>query len=242
MPHGTPDWAEMAPRKTVYGGIALDELAARLGSIVTFDRRGDVVDLDDFSNGANSWKLSSYGLLSGSEWSSERSHSGGFSIKLTGGSDDLELARANKKLALPPLSRVGVELSFAIDSNTDHISILLYFYTSTRAMVAEIKIDIANNKVTYRDSEGNEQDLVTSIGLLCNSYLFHRFKLVVDYISEVYIRLVIDNVQYSMEGLAFEAVASDILKYLDLIIDNYPRTGENDVVYIDSVIITQNEP
>ena len=52
MPHGTPDWWGTGPKSTTYALQDLAELAVRLGSVNTYDRRGDVVWWDDWSGGA----------------------------------------------------------------------------------------------------------------------------------------------------------------------------------------------
>jgi len=51
MAHGTPDWGVTASKKTIYSLHDMGELAVRLGSIVSFDRRGDVIFSDSFQNG-----------------------------------------------------------------------------------------------------------------------------------------------------------------------------------------------
>jgi len=55
--HGTPDWGVTAGARTVYQMTDLGELAVRLGSIVTHDRRGDVIFLEDFEEGMGRWRF-----------------------------------------------------------------------------------------------------------------------------------------------------------------------------------------
>ena len=55
MGHGYPDYGTQGPVSTVHSIQDLGELAVRLGSIVTFDRRGNVLWLDGFDSGIGAW-------------------------------------------------------------------------------------------------------------------------------------------------------------------------------------------
>ncbi|GAI56753.1 unnamed protein product, partial [marine sediment metagenome] len=79
MAHGQPDFGMYQIAKTIYRLADMGELAVRLGSIVTHDRRGDVIWMDNFDSGIAKWyqfASDDDGLV---EWSAERSRSGGFS-------------------------------------------------------------------------------------------------------------------------------------------------------------------
>ena len=57
----TPDYGRLSAQATVFPVTDLGELAARLGSIVSHDRRGDVIWLDGFEDGLDKWQPTTSG-------------------------------------------------------------------------------------------------------------------------------------------------------------------------------------
>lgn len=55
MPRGSPDWGEYAPIQDLYKTLDYGEIAARTGSLVGFDRKGNVIFVDDCSSGVSRW-------------------------------------------------------------------------------------------------------------------------------------------------------------------------------------------
>ena len=81
MAHGHPDYGGAAPLATVYTLQDLAELAARLGSIDVFDRRGNVLLLDDFESGIKKWLFGGTGSYSAG-WICDRAEHGGFCLSI----------------------------------------------------------------------------------------------------------------------------------------------------------------
>ncbi|GAH83946.1 unnamed protein product, partial [marine sediment metagenome] len=57
MPRGQPDFGMYASASTIGSVSDLAELAVRLGSINIFDRRGKVIDFDDFEDVRKGWEF-----------------------------------------------------------------------------------------------------------------------------------------------------------------------------------------
>ena len=55
MTHGVQDFGASSGQNSTYGLTDLGELAVRLGSPVSFDRRGDVVMMETFEDGLDAW-------------------------------------------------------------------------------------------------------------------------------------------------------------------------------------------
>ncbi|GAH29279.1 unnamed protein product, partial [marine sediment metagenome] len=126
--HGKPDWG-LQLKKTVYTFDDLSELAVRLGSISQFDRRGDVIFQDSFEYGLGKWLLC--GDKTGDEQIliSKRSRSGGYCVKLTGGSEGSLYSAMYIHLAYPVLSKLGMECHFALEDDVDYLLFEMRLFT-----------------------------------------------------------------------------------------------------------------
>ena len=86
MAHGTPDWGVTAGAVTTYQVTDLGELAVRLGSPISHDRRGDVIWWDDFECTLNKWQTVANGAGSSVALSDARARNGRYSALLISGS------------------------------------------------------------------------------------------------------------------------------------------------------------
>jgi len=80
--HGAPDWWGTEQTSTVHLVQDVGELAARLGSIVTFDRRGNVIWLTSFEDGLQGTSFGVDHVDSKGTLSTNRALGGAYSIRL----------------------------------------------------------------------------------------------------------------------------------------------------------------
>jgi len=223
-----------------YMGAA--ELAVRLGSIDTFERRGQVILLDGFECGDRGWIPSLSGTLASVNVSTTRRNSGTYSLKLVGGSSANHTAQATRKFAYATVSRMGYELAFCPYPNLDYLKCSMHFYTGTVRIDFHIIYDHTNSRVRYTFNEVNYTDIVTSINLAADDYLFHHLKFVVDMPDWALMRVVLDNTVYNIAvGNDYEAGETSP-PHMRVAATIASRSGNNDYVYIDDVIVTQSEP
>ncbi|GAH57763.1 unnamed protein product, partial [marine sediment metagenome] len=128
--HGKPDWG-MQVKSTVYTLDELSELAVRLGSEVFFDRRGDVLLIDNFENGRTMSFWEKDGAGSEVVITADHARSGGYSTKLVGGSTDDLYADISYRLTYPVVSKFGFETHFSIPTQFDRIEFTVWYYTGT---------------------------------------------------------------------------------------------------------------
>lgn len=219
------------------------ELAARLGSIVTFDRRGDVVLLDSFEGGLAGWEPTSYGEGGSAVQSSVRARTGAFSCLLTAGSDDYHSAAISRWMPYLSLSSFGFEFSFTHQNPFDYLVLEVFFYDHDFYYKYGIRYIPSEEKLQYVDEVGGfYQDLATGVKLLSSEYLFNTWKMVVDTVGVKYKRLLLNNLSYDLSAIPAYKLASAPPTYQHFDIYLEGREGENDKAYIDDVIVTQNEP
>lgn len=242
MPHGGPDWSTGGQISTVHTVEDLGELAARLGSIVTFDRRGNIIFLDDFESGIEKWTHESFAGGEGLAWSSIHARNGDFSAKLTTDDHTNDDAVMIATIPYPALSQIGFEFSFLRDSYLKQITIAIELETGADVVSAGATWTAATKTWTVTDKDGAVHNLTPTITLGIDYPMFFTVKLVADFINRNYIRLIINNTEFNLSGITLPVSApgpSPKLQGFIVIL-----TNSNDVcsLYVDDVIVTQNEP
>ncbi len=242
MAHGTPDWGVTAGRSKVYQLTDMGELAVRLGSIVSFDRRGDVTFLDSFEFGLRAWTASTSGAGAAVDITTGAARSGFASARLVAGSDSNRAASIQHLDIMPALSALGAECSFALSSTIETLDLEHQIFDGTDFIDWRVRWDETNTRLQYFDSSGAWVTFATGVDLAGGAGLFHTMKLRVDFAKRQYINVVFNETSYGLDGIAPQVTASPLRPQLITEILLTGRSGQNDRVHIDDVILTQNEP
>ncbi len=242
MPHGTPDWGLVGPKATVFGLDDLGELAVRLASPNTWDRRGDEIYSADFRNGLELFVPGTSGLGAAVNLFAGHTRHGAFSVALTAGSNLSRYARIVALLPFPVLSRVGAEWSFSVAALTENTHIEIHWETLTDEWRAVVRIRRLTNDVQYQDRLGAWQTLPGNVSCNTSNYPENTAKLVVDLNLQEYVRFVVNDTIFPMIALQARRVGAGTVPAYGVWIYHYGLATFNPVQYVDSVIITQNEP
>lgn len=242
MAHGHPDYGGASPLSTVYTLQDLAEHAVRLGSPVSFDRRGNVMWFDDFESGIQKW----HGGGLGEGWavaaSAAAARNGAFSVKLTTGAVIDYAVELSHRWYFPALSKVGFEASFAIVDTSHTIEFTQYFFDGSHRHYGGLRYLPDDDKLQYYDENGDWQDLATGLDLVEYAEVFHTIKLVMDLSTHKYVRALLNDVEYDLSALNYQLSVADEAPvwYQQVLV----ATGANDnrSIYVDDVILTQNEP
>jgi len=237
-----PDNYPYLPQSTRFPLADMGELAARLGSMVTYDRRGEVIWMDDFGSGTSGWGHAGYGTGSGVKIVASPTGMGSYAMRLQAGSDGDMQAQLFRFFSPAYLGRAGVEAMLSFETDFDSFGLWLARFDGSEEHRGNIYLSMTGEQIEYvpkgtgRTRLGPLPDLVSGYGL------YHNVKLVVDFGSDEYVRFLIDDQEYDMSGIPlWVADASDIPQHrINLVL--YGRSGNNDVCYVDRVIITGNEP
>lgn len=241
MPHGTPDWGQIPDVAGYTLTEDLAELAARLGSICTFDRRGSVFFLDNFSSGVTKWQLS--GSDNGEVFDTFNGYaqSGGYCGRITTGDTDGNGAQIARWFPFPQLVKMGFEISFTLHDWQSELRIGFYSPCETKYMRAAIFYDVDYDILYYNNDSGTMKELASGLDLLKADYCFHTLKLVIDLTTKKYVRCILNDVEYDLSDYGYYVggvlTSQYMFAYQEVI------TGENGsvVVYVDNAIITRDE-
>jgi len=242
MAHGGEDWGRYAPAKTIFTVQDLGELAARLKSIDTFDRRGNIIWLDDFESGLSKWGVDTVGAGTDLKPSAEFCRSGAFAAKgtLPGGvSASITMSHYEP---FPVLSNFGFECHISLYRKVTAARLYLYLLYGATSYNFSVRYDVANKKLQYQDEDQALQDLATDLSLYNSNNCFHAFKLVVDSAKREYKRLIVDDTTYLLDTFKPWSNPTGAANLLAPAIAIANSGDDDGFTYVDDVILTQNEP
>lgn len=242
MPHGQPDFGVYAVKETVSGLADLGELAARLGSIATFDRRGDVVWFDSFESDLSAWYELGTGTDHDAYVSAESARNGAFSCKLITGSGGYGTGMIVHLGGGLVLSKIGLEVSWTFKTALDELRLRFLYYDGARYYDYQIRFDRSSKELRYYDADGDPIAFATGISLTAHDQLYHTLKFVMDLPNRKYNRVILDNVSYDLSAYPVKTDTSTVSPKYELTIATQVIADSNETSYIDDVIITQNEP
>jgi len=241
MPGETPDYGVLSANQTVYPVTDLSELAVRLGAIPSIDRTGDVIFADSFEDGLNKWSAG-WGMVAGAvRTSMETARSGRYSALLSAGVAAGAEVNIAHYLPLPVLSNLGLEAHSALDSNSDLFFLTIVLYTGASLVIGILQYDFTAKEVRVYNPVGGYTTIATGVNLMADHKVFHAFKLVIDPISQTYLRAIIDSTTYNLSahGLFIFPAANDPMA--EIHVNQKSNVAALCDVYVDDVIATQNE-
>lgn len=237
-----------------------NELAVRLGSIISHDRRGTVYYNEDFEGPVFNWNtnVGTTPPLGAIFHSSENVRSGGQAVRILTPSATGEAAGCNRTFQpQDPNDKLGMELSFSLDTSNGNA----YLYTYLALSDPDDSGGYQSYGIMLNRRRAN-QDCIIYIGgnlgapittlrqldtvsLLHQVSCFQTLKFVIDPLERKYVRLIINNQEWDISNInAFYNAASGTayngLRALIYVYNN--QFGVQPEWWIDDFILTQNEP
>ena len=242
MPHGLPDWGLVGPRQTAYGLDDVGEAVARLASPDVWDRRGDVILIDDFRNGLNAGSYTPTGGNSGYGLVNDPVLSPPYALRLTTGNEALDRMNAVWYIVPRVQTSYGFEVWFTIAEESSPYYFDLNYYDGVDRHHASIRITVAPFAVHYLDQGGVYRPIAVTPVAWASDVVFHVLKLVADMQGDMYERLIFDGNTYGLSTYAVRVTNVPTNPHVNGTIVIYGDEAHIDDSYIDRVILTQNEP
>ena len=223
-----------------YMGAA--ELAARLGSINTFERRGTTVFMDNFESSTLKWVSSLTGTGAAAVRSNASAKNGDYSIKLTTGNAEDNYAKLVHYNYFPVSTRLGFEVSFALGSDIKYFSLWTWSYSGTHEIIPQMHYYPQTNLLKIFDENSNPITIASGLNLFEADLLYHTLKLVFDISTNKYVRAYCDKYEYDISEYEYPHQVSSATPILLPEFDVHNNAAGNHYVYADDFILTQNEP
>jgi len=218
------------------------ELAARLGSLRVYDRRGMSILEHKFDCGLGLFSVSGVGTGHAETLNPVYWRTGGYSVKLVGGSDGDGTAYVTASLPVLPSAAVAAEGLWSIDTVTDFVRMEVDYWDGTSLYSAKVYYDVSNEALKLYDEDGFWIAVGSGIKLNMVAGMFNYWKLVVDAMHGNYSRLLVNGVEYDASTFQLFITAASVAPRVAITFSNYSRAGNNDVVYLDSIAASAVEP
>ena len=240
--HDMPDDYDWLPGSARFPMADMGELAVRLGSPVTFDRRGDVLWLDTIAGGLGSWTAVTGGLGSTVNVTTNYPLHGKYTLALVAGSTLDHTAQIRKRLSNIAMLRSGLEVAFWLNTPGESFILFLTRFDGINQVGANISVWSGPKTLEYRDPAGAYHTIAHIGSIDNNEGVYHHLKVVADFTLGQYVRVIWDDHEYDLSGIPLWQVPALDIKQYRVLIAQYGVLASNDIAYIGHVIITGNEP
>lgn len=237
-----PDWSKYLVGSERHSLQDMGELAARLGSIVTFDRRGEIVWMNKFDSGLAEWRP----FLAGNDDTitlvADYPYRGNYCAELETQQEVLRGAGIYAYIYPPTVNKWGAEVAFWIKQAFHTFGLELNFMDGTIAYTAAVQLDGQNDEIeVYNSSEAWE--VVGTFKTLTSIWgLYHNLKLVGDFDTGYYTRLILDANEIDLSAILMSDPASGPGPLNTIKILFIGDKSGNDKAMVGYAIVTANEP
>jgi len=240
MVHGTKDWG--SARSDIF--ILEDdlaELASRLFSINVYDRRGNVIYLDDFRHGLGCWQSTLSGTGAAVALSTTYPKWSPFCVKLTAGSTVGHYAKLSRWMDNWGANAFGLEVSAAWPTHFSSFYITIEHCDGDTIHMGSMELCDYESKMYILGTTGSYVELTDFTPPPLPDVPYSTMKLVVDTSTDEYVRFMLDGTSHGLSTYSLYTAGAATYRYLSVWVNLVGRQGQNDYCYVDGVIVTQGE-
>lgn len=242
MAHGAEDWGVSAPISIIYKVNDLGELAARLGSINTFDRRGSVIFQSSFEDGLKPFLTFAFGASSAVGICSTTSRNGPTSCEIGAGPSTDDYAGFRHHNPIPRSTRIGIEVSFASDAPVQTVLVGAVIDDLVINHKPQVEFRWLTGDLVYYDENGIAQAIASGLSYYAYEKLFNTLKLVFDTELREYVHVIFNETEYDLTGIKYYVLAAGATKYFYQVCQVTTKEDDTHWTYFDDLIVTQEEP
>lgn len=242
MPRGQPDFGAYASKEVSASISDIGELAARLGAINIYDKRGDVVDFDNFEEPILKWAKTENG---GSIYlHSAVVKSGSQSCALLTSAGIGDSVSIKKMLNVTPSKRIGLEFSFGTPIS-GLLKALPEYWDGEDYYEPAVELDLDNHLLYVYEGALYTRTLVGDVGTLyyiLGGHFFYTMKLVVDFETGKFVRIMFGRYEWDISTLSIFKGPDPSAPHLEFDIYRENTDAVARLTSIDDFIFTQAEP
>jgi len=238
----SPDYSKFLGQSIRFSLQDMGELAARLGSINVFDRRGETLLTDDCSHGTDKWSVLGGGAGFGVNASTDHACFSAYSLKFITGLGGAGFAELEKYFDLMDVKRVGFEFLFAYGMDVDLFDVVIDFSNGVNTYRAEIKFNFTDKTLSYVDGAHGDVVLGALKQVFDDLGCFSQLKIVVDIENLTYVRIVQGHNLYEIPETTLKFITASSYEYYRISLRMVTLADTNGYAYLGGFILTANEP
>lgn len=241
MSRGAPDYSNVRKEEFSIRLDDLAELAARLGSPVVFDRRGEVWFIETWLNGFTPYTNAYWGTNAIVKLDVDRYVTDGVSLLLKGGSDSFRIAQVLRDFPYLYADTFGIETSSYINDSVLHFLVQLEVYDGTYVYDTRMLYLPKTSTLQVWNSSGVYETVSSNLTIRTDTTFFSFFKLAIDVNNGIYLRALINGRLFDLSSIGLQAVSNATNPSIRLTLQCLSDTGVNGEIYVDNFLLTRGE-
>lgn len=217
------------------------ELAARLGSPDVYDRQGTVIFMDCFNNGVVPYEIASADLISNITLSVATAEYGHYSLKLQTAIGTGFGGTVTKRVNPVRLNKSGFEIGINFVTTFNYYIFRVKQVHDTIQYLYQFYIYGDDKKVSYTNSAGTLTKLSDLPDLFSGVGMFRNIKFVIDLANKEYVRLMIDDMLFSMTGLGASVIGTGFGDEIKIELLQHQTSDTVTTAYLGHMIATSDE-
>ena len=242
MPRGAPDYSNVKVDQPLHRLTDLAELAARLGSPDVYDRAGNVVWMTNFDHGLQGTEFDVDPVASEGYVTAARSCHGAFSLLFDPSADEGSYVTWGRVVQFLLTGKVATEVVLSTDAYPGGVKLVMHYYTGERQLGAVVFYKLSNKAWYIQAKDLGWVKILESYEIQSGPTAWHHVKLVVDTKEKRYVRLLIDRKVVLLPEYELTDEPSEDLGQLEVRFEVYGEPAYHAPAYLDTVLVTQNEP
>ncbi len=221
--------------------VGFAEHAARTGSPMVFDRRGNFLYSDDFESAT--LKFSSTPSAGGSNTrSTDTARTKDFSLKMiTGPTAGVFNQIAYFHNDFHNGTKIGSQISFAtVETGNFDVRNRIIFNSGTQVM--EGNIVFLGQTLFYLNAAGGFTAISSNLPIRSSIFEWSTLKLVIDIQTRQYVRAIFLGQAFDLSGIALNVSSNTLLRLLTTVFTLTTYVNAAKTAYFDNYILTENEP
>ncbi len=242
MSHGAPDYSNVAKDGFTFRLDDMGELSARLGSLVTYDRRGDVIWYYGFENGIGDVGPTITGTTGAIDLLDTIWEKPPFSVRLTGGSTIGNNTSIERRLALTANPRIGYACAIRASSACTGYYHNIWHYDGSLLWHTWLLFKFADNSLFVHNYDNTDVLIDNALPDIQGAAYFSHIKLVVDLSTHKLVRGMFDDIEYDLSAYSMHSSLDTTVRQIMVKSTNWSFSASLSYLLVDNMIISTNEP
>jgi len=218
------------------------ELAARLGSPVFFHQSGRVLFVESWEHGIARWFTPTSGLGGSVALCPTSYETHGYSAKLTAGSTAGHWAGGHIYMGVLATGRVGLSVSFAVTEAVESFLAQLWVRDGTHRSEASVLLNDVTDKAQVQTGAAAWEDAGDFDLVKFGASYYNHLKWIIDLSTRTYGNIYVNRAIIDASSKQCYQVPDGAGPEVAIVIKLVGNAAENDVVYVDNIVLTGTEP